>query len=481
MEKKKDKFNDYFKERLYDHSVPPPENSWQTIDNELKKKRMRVKWIVAVSMAASIALIISTGIGFYLGSQYKTKLVEKQSIQYAKGPDTNNSVKNHPDNNGIAKNEVNSRNVKKDNSNNRSYKTPQQMPFFANSENLNDTEINNGIIKPNDTVYSNGSTETKLTALKQKSIVLQTKSYNNNLAMSQAYCDAVLGIDNAEEKTTEVNNEHNWKVGGNAAPLYTYRNISENSSSSSTDAYNDKEKALLAYSAGLTMNYEKSRWKFETGVYYTKMGQQIDGVYALEKANSTYMQSYGNSDYLKLNEPQSEKTVYSVATGNNIAINNSNGIIVQNNTEAAFADKDYISNLNTLRYANVIAPGEEIATSKVKQQYSYIEIPLIAHYKLVDKRVDMSLTGGMSANILIGNNVYLEKNDDKTKYGETSNIEPINYAGVVGFTFEVPLATRWDFVFEPRFRYYLNSLNKSDQISTHPYSLGVHSGITFTF
>jgi hypothetical protein len=483
LRKMEHKIDDYFRERLFDYTVEAPESSWQAIDNRLKEKKTRMWWTIGISLAASIALIISLGIGFFLGSNYHSRVA------------IDTKIKKLPESSVSSSKTLNRSTIKSNFSSSSKDLTTSKEQISNKSSNSSENihlagiSIENSKHKMYDfnevqDLNSNANIDVLL-PLQSKEIILESKSQQYNLAISQSFSDAMLGINNdglAEENLENVSqSKYNWQLGGNAAPLYTYRNIGNNSTGNSTSTFNKNEVALLSYAAGLTLNIEKKRWKIETGVYYTKMGQKINDVYVNEYAliNKPNEVTLGDIKQNNIGIVASENFA---ATNTNAisSISNSNGVIVaQSNT--INQNKDFTQNSVT---SNKFTPVQyEITTTQasLEQNYSYIELPVVAHYKVVDRKVDLSLSGGMSANILVGNKVYLESNSNKTLVGETGNTQTLNYAGVFGMTVEVPLASRWDFVLEPRFRYYLNSLNKSQNISTHPYSMGIHSGVNFRF
>ena len=117
----------------------------------------------------------------------------------------------------------------------------------------------------------------------------------------------------------------------------------------------------------------------------------------------------------------------------------------------------------------------------VEQRYNYIEVPFMAYYKLIDRKVDLSITGGFSSNILVGNDAVINNSNNSYDLGPTEGVEHFNFAGVIGVAFEMPVARRLSIHMEPRVKYFLNSINTNDQISTHPYSIGLFSGIAYRF
>jgi len=105
----------------------------------------------------------------------------------------------------------------------------------------------------------------------------------------------------------------------------------------------------------------------------------------------------------------------------------------------------------------------------------------IVKYKLIDRKIDFNLQGGLVTNLMVGNKVILMQDGNAEPIGSTGSIRKFNYLGAVGFGIEYPLYKSLAFSIEPRFRYYLNSIDKSDQINVHPYSLGVFAGFTYVF
>jgi hypothetical protein len=107
----------------------------------------------------------------------------------------------------------------------------------------------------------------------------------------------------------------------------------------------------------------------------------------------------------------------------------------------------------------------------VRQYFDYLEIPLILKYKLIDRKMDFSFSGGMVTNFLFGNS-YLIEDGQSERIGETTEINEINYIGSVGLGIEYPIVTNFAITIEPRFRYYLNAFDEASNIDVHPFSFG---------
>jgi hypothetical protein len=125
--------------------------------------------------------------------------------------------------------------------------------------------------------------------------------------------------------------------------------------------------------------------------------------------------------------------------------------------------------------------GLEGFDSEITQSFEYIEIPLLISYKVIDRLIDIQLLGGISTNLLIGNNAFAEFEGKRISLGETANIYKFNYCSIVGFGVEYGFTDQLSFSIEPTFKYYLNSLSSGTRLHVHPFSVGLFSGVSYKF
>jgi hypothetical protein len=254
-------------------------------------------------------------------------------------------------------------------------------------------------------------------------------------------------------------------VGINASPLVSYRsvrNIEEESVraadniSSVTKKY-ENEQALVSYSAGLDVNYAiTKRLNVSSGLYFSEIGQVSTDI-PLE-TSSPYYDVY-NSNY-----------AIHTSTGNINVKGTPNDLVYLINPKAALKG----GSLN-----GIAAQGEMVEADFV-QSYEYYEIPVMVNYKLIDKKFNVNLSGGVSANIMHGNNTYVLSN--KTKYdidAEVENLNTVNYSGVIGMSMQYPLLKRLHLNLQPLFRYALKPINESETV--YPYSFGFYTGLKYNF
>ncbi|NEW84224.1 MAG: PorT family protein [Mariniphaga sp.] len=117
----------------------------------------------------------------------------------------------------------------------------------------------------------------------------------------------------------------------------------------------------------------------------------------------------------------------------------------------------------------------------LKQDIGFIEIPLQAMYKLIDKKIAIGLTGGISTNILVGNKAFLSENGENISTGETSNMRNVVYSGSVGFEVGYEITNRIMLTVEPRLKHFVNSISSNKSVNYKPSQMAIVTGLTYSF
>lgn len=213
------------------------------------------------------------------------------------------------------------------------------------------------------------------------------------------------------------------------------------------------EKDLPAYSGGVNIVYQISeRWSFQSGIFYLKQGQRIENFSVLQNAS------------LDLYQLSSSSTSSNSFFGN-IVFDNYN--VVSENAQVT----DFSEWSNGISYFSYSAD--------LLQQFELIEIPLIANYKIINRKAVFSIMAGISPGILIGNKVYLE--DYSEPIGKTEAINTLIYKSVFGVSFEYPLSRKLYFNLSPVFKYQLNNFNKNAIVSEKLKYLEFKTGLNYRF
>ena len=117
----------------------------------------------------------------------------------------------------------------------------------------------------------------------------------------------------------------------------------------------------------------------------------------------------------------------------------------------------------------------------LKQTIDFVEIPLRATYKLIRSKLNIGLTGGLSAGMLLQNKAILSGNGNYIGTGETSNLRNMVYSGTAGLEFGYVITNRITFTVEPRLKHYLSSLNANNSVNFKPNQLEISTGLTYSF
>ncbi|MEX0982996.1 MAG: outer membrane beta-barrel protein [Bacteroidales bacterium] len=262
-----------------------------------------------------------------------------------------------------------------------------------------------------------------------------------------------------------VKRKERWQVGASISPLYNYRDVT------SQDGYqreltNSSESARLTYAGGVQVTYKQShRLSVESGLYYTRMGINI-GDYSSFK-NSWFSERLDNA-------PGNIESVSGVlnSMGKIVSVDDAQFV---NNHETAGSAADY----------NMLIPELMLNDNQLvegfSQSFGYLEIPVSVKYMVIDRSVKVKLIGGISTNLMIDNSVSVHTGDSKLEIGEVQDLRSMNYSGNAGIGFVYDLLESFSLSVEPKFRYYLHSINNDMLPSTRPYTFGLYTGVNYTF
>ncbi len=288
------------------------------------------------------------------------------------------------------------------------------------------------------------------------------------LNLKVAYSDKGLLVINDfanEPIDDEIENHGGWSFGAKFSPLYTSRNVTMSMPGNFKEMYNNVEEGIIAFSGGFNFKYKPAdRISLHTGLFYSRMGQKI-----------TDLVAYDVPPYIASTLP--------VKGPNRIMLNSSFGPVVVPETSLYIEDITVarVENKYSSDYFDPVKLGLEGFDAEISQSFEYIEIPLLISYKVIDRVIDFQLLGGVSTNMLVGNNVFAEFDGQRIHLGKTDDIYKFNYSSVIGFGIEYGFSDQLSFSIEPTFKYYLNSFSSGTRLLVHPFSVGLFSGVSYKF
>lgn len=256
------------------------------------------------------------------------------------------------------------------------------------------------------------------------------------------------------------NGKARWSLSAIASPSYYLK--SENGTDDISGQINSYEKPRMSYSGGIGFAYKiNDRLSVQSGLYYTSVGQEIENIY-----------SYAG--FRPFDNTKNHHNFEVLTSGGMIYTDNRDVFLLDNGGERVitkFTNDVFDPAKASLLYLN----------NTLHQTFSYLEMPLILRYKLIDKDLDFNLIGGFSYNMLINNSVYTYVNGSKYQVGETDGLNPLMVSSSLGMGLEYNLSRKISLNLEPTFRYYLNPFSQTQAVKTHPYSFGLFSGLSYRF
>ncbi len=458
-----------FRKQLRDYTQAAPESVWYNIENSLNAQK-KVKTITFYKVAAAIAAFAILGASYFYFTNQKQAIetskpvaeellipaIEKKELKnedlsetkIEKISLTQNEGEENKSNNLITKAEINGE------------KADLEIVHSGfpnkNSETRDVVTLSKLVLKK--ISLENSQTKAEIVDTRKQKI----KAILNSIP--GIYDDSFTLGNLAEE---DDNQKGKWVMGGEFSPLYSYRNITSTTGAYSEDYYNSTENPVMSYSGGLNLQYKAvDRLTIQAGVYYTTMGQSLD-----------YMSVYANGAYDLVDEQYKDRFI------NTYAIENSSGDLAFNSAYVIVDDKSArVENLSSNKaVADISDPIYSNLDAQIEQKYQYVEVPFLMRYKIIDKAIDINVVGGFGANFLIGNDVLLKYGGNKEIIGSVDGLNSVNYTGTVGFGIEYPVMKRINIHLEPSLRYYINEINSNSTVESHPYSIGIYTGINYSF
>lgn len=126
--------------------------------------------------------------------------------------------------------------------------------------------------------------------------------------------------------------------------------------------------------------------------------------------------------------------------------------------------------------------GSHAQIFNYNSQYYYLDIPVKFNYYILNKKLKLFLTGGLSANVFITHKVTqiagYTNDDKKTAFYNKSGLSKINPSFLVGFGIDCALTNKWYFKLEPLYRRSITPIANAP-IKKYLYSAGLNFGFFY--
>ena len=455
----------FLKEKLDSYQADPPEKMWNAISEQISTgRKRRGMYILLLATAASIALAVTLGI-HYFGPD----LPKVQSRMEGPQVETDAALKDRQETQ--AEQTAVSTQVQEENKQLEVEESPEAQPALAMqlidredavTDPINELELVEESELEGDPEHL-GEPEAEVLPESASDRQTQVLPESASDRQTQVLPDTALDLNSDLFPIIEQDQKRDprWMVGAAVSPLYSYRDAED-----VARPYNPAESGMLSYSTGVQVSYRRnSRLAFETGIYYNKTGISIGapGIKVFSQRRDAMLFGYGS-------EMEDVNTV-SNSVGNIVAYS---GDIYMNEYKITAENK-----------ADPMGNGDltdvQLSESGIQQHLDYLELPFNLRYSVIDRTIELQLVGGMSTNFLVGNSVTADGPSGREEIGYLSNVNTVNYSGNAGLGMIYHVGKKLNLLFEPRFRYFLNSVNDASLPSTRPYSVAFYTGLSYTF
>ena len=428
----------FFRNGLKEFEVLPPPDVWDNIQPVLRKKRKSLN-IVRFAAIATILLSISV-LSFWMTNEL-SKNFTGLSISL------NQDV--IPSGSFMYKNQV--------------VTTPMVEIPAKNSEIPGTVVVNEkqsseliNLMMPSAGLFSTTSVENKFQRIIKPIIPTASLIGNSN---SRAFGSFNL-ITGKSVSPNPENGVNRWTISAMASPTY-FSNTSFGKNDASTDLVNT-EKPVVSYTGGMAFSYNANkRISFQSGVYYSTVGQRVTGINSYSGFNNYYAAKGGSE--------------FGIQTSSGTIVSTNNDIFLRDNISSRVLTRF------TSDFFDPVKANLNYLNNFVIQNFNYLEIPVLFKYKAIDRKIDLNFIGGLSYNMLVGNSAFAYVSGVKYSIGKTEGLSPVNFSSSLGLGFEYNFTEKISLNLEPTFRYYLTPLGGLIGSSLHPYSFGVFSGFSYKF
>ncbi len=416
MLENKQNIDDIFSDALCEYQEEAPYYSWTNIQEDLiclkRKKRLTIIKNVGILVASVLTFILG-----YWAANYN--LYEKSEALYLKTIQKSRIVTFRNSDNRVNDAKGNST-YKKEN-----YTTKKKIAVDNNNNSTSKKKLAAKYYQHKTINISSSKTkkETKHSNIKR----------HNQLLTNALLCKVESRQSGGSQLLDHNSVESNWSFGAKFSPIYSI-NVLNESSDNSSDNYvyangNDMSKVtseiLSAYTGGINVNYRLSkRFSIESGLFYSTRKQL--------------------------------STMSGIASAHTVAKANTKDIVNDKlPSTAAYRRSTHTS----ISYT---------------QDLDYLELPFSVRYKLIDRKIGLDLSGGMSTNLLIKNSISSEN----TNYTLPQNANSMLYNAKFSLGVNYRFRKQMKFNIEPTLRYSINPSSNSF-LKDYPYSFAIFAGFIY--
>lgn len=453
-----DKGNGFLKDKFGDFQADPPPEVWDAISSQLGGRRRRGMTIIILSAAASLALAVTLGI-HYFGKDipHEIELAEDQESSLPTGSPEEELA-------SAKKDEVSSHTLQEAG---LEQKVVEAMAEAMPAIRSNELSLAMSEDLPESDVESEEGLKTEEDIKVGEVLVAEEDLKAGENAGDENAVNLILDagevgdVEVMSDVVTMKDKDPRWVLGAMLSPLYSFRDAEPEALAGTSG----QESGMISYATGVQVGYRATRrLAFESGIIYNKMGLSI---------GAPGIQVFANDmDQVNGAPEMGTPTITAITNSVGNIVSHSGEIYVNNYKLNASSENGWVD--------QAIAEVNN-ADQGIRQHLDYLELPFNLRYTILEGSFKIQVVGGMSTNLLVNNYVTMETASGTTEIGYLTNLRSVNYSGNAGVGFVYHLLEQLSLNVEPRFRYYLNSVNDATLPSTRPFTFGIYTGLNYFF
>ncbi|MDO8953096.1 MAG: hypothetical protein Q7U86_10760 [Draconibacterium sp.] len=457
------------REKLENFQATPPPHVWDNVQAHLADGRRRNRMVYMGWISAAAVVVLAFLAGWYFNDNLKSDkntIVNNETIQTEKSNiDKTIQTEKAAENLLTAKTDAENTNQLYSSETNQ---LATASPVSSKTD-LNETAPSDYKSTSRESFNFKKITSANVRITQNQQIPTELASHSKVISVkSFSEQEQLLIAENINNIKKVEKPDNNWKMGMYVAPGYSSHNASHSESYSQNMTYSGSD-GNANLSGGFSVQYKTSkRWIVESGVYYAQNGQQSENSANIFARNE-------NADYALSDVGLSYFSNQVRVENNTMAMNSTAGVIQFSATPKGAELTGDFEAKNT-GVANLL-----VANGGFSQVFEFMEIPLYVRYCVVDRKIGVELLTGFNTGIVVGNNAYIENQYGVQNIGETKDISTFNIAGTLGMGVNYALGKHFSVAVEPRFSYYLNSINSNPSVEFRPYRMGFYTGLTYEF
>lgn len=259
-------------------------------------------------------------------------------------------------------------------------------------------------------------------------------------------------------------------VGAHFITQYNYRQVFSSGNFGTADIpFGSLEEPLYTVSYGLSVAVGLSdRWSLQSGVNYLNMGQYLNGIMSFSSPDNLPL--FDLDPKFAFNHPQ---TI--ITSQGSIRLSEPTLYFADTHSFRVLTNKQFVNNQDAKSLTN--------REGGLSQYTSFLEIPLVLRYKLVEKSLGLHLKGGMTGTYLLSNDVFLGRDFMQQPIGETYGLRNVNFSAMGGVILSVPITNKVSLLIEPTAQIFLMPMVKDELLTGRvlPFNFSMFSAITFDF